>query len=167
MLKRRKSIRGCARSRSYGKNLLLAIFSLCRNIFLEHLADLLGFRTKNSREFIMNCENHHVTWQILYISFEAFSKELVRVYVIEILREKKPLTSNNFIQWRNDRVNNPNYHLLYDLTFNIFLGWKCFRSGIRRNNSLHALAGRQKVSTIMFIGNHHIYKSVIVNYVKI
>ena len=115
----------------------------------------------------MNCGNHHVTWQILYISYEVFSKDLVRVYVIESLREKKPLTSNNFIQWRNDRVNNPNYHLLYDLTFNIFLGLKCFRSGIRRNNSLHALEGRQKVSPIMFIANHHIYKSVIVTDMKI
>ena len=46
----------------------------------------------------MNCGNHHVTWQILYI-YEAFSKELVRVYVIENLREKKPLASNNFFQW--------------------------------------------------------------------
>ena len=71
------------------KNMLLAIFSLCRNIFLERLAELLGFRTKNSREFIMNCGNHHVAWQILYISFEAFSKDLVRVFVTESLREKK------------------------------------------------------------------------------
>ena len=145
------------------KNLLLAIFSLWRNI----LADLLGFIIKNSREFIVNCGNHRVTWQILYISYESFSKELFRVYVIDSLREKKPLKSNNFIQWRNDRVSNPSYHLLYDLTFNIFLGLTCFRSSLRRSNSLHALAGRQKVSPIMFIGNHHIYKSVIVNDMKI
>lgn len=35
------------------------------------------------------------------------------------------------------------------------------------NNSLHALAERQKIFPIMFIGNHHIYKSFIVNDMKI
>ena len=63
-------------------------------------------------------------------------------------------------------MNNPNYHLLYDLTFNIFLGLKCFRSGIRKNNLLRALARKQKVSPIMFIGNHHIYKFLVVNDMK-
>ena len=63
-------------------------------------------------------------------------------------------------------MNNPNYHLLYDLTFNIFLGLKYFRSGIRKNNLLRALARRQKVSPIMFIGNHHIYKFLVVNDMK-
>ena len=78
----------------------------------------------------------------------------------------KPLTSNNFIQWRNDQANNRNYYLLYDLTFNIFLGLKCFRSSIRRNNSLLALAKRQKVCPNMNFGNHHIYKYLIVNDMK-
>lgn len=34
---------------------LLAIFSLSGNMLLEYLADLLGFRTKKSLEFVMNC----------------------------------------------------------------------------------------------------------------
>ena len=35
------------------------------------------------------------------------------------------------------------------------------------NNSLHALVGRQKIFPIMSIGNHPIYKSLIVNDMKI
>ena len=105
----------------------------------------------------MNCGNQHVTCQILYMSCEAFSKKLVQVYVILSLQEKKSLASNNFIQWRKDQVNNPNYILLYDLTFTIVL---------KRNNSSQASAGKQKVSPIMF-WNYHIYKSLIVNDLKI
>ena len=51
--------------------------------------------------------------------------------------------------------------------FKILLGLKCFRSEIRLNNSLHALAGRQKTAPIIFIGNHHIYKDLILNDMKV
>ena len=64
MFKRRKSIQERSTSVRSGhmEKYLLAIFLLCQRIFLEHLVDLLGFRTKNSREFIMNCRNQYVTW---------------------------------------------------------------------------------------------------------
>ena len=149
------------------KNLLLAIFSLCRHEFLERLADMFGFQSKNAKEFILNCGNHHISWQILYISYEAFVRELTRIYVIECLKENNVATSTGFVQWKNERVINPNYNFYYDLVFNIFLGLKCFISGIRRNNSLYALAGRQKIAPLMFVGRHHIYKQLIVNDMKI
>ena len=62
--KRRKSTQERSTSVRSGhiEKYLLAIFLLCQRIFLEHLIDLLGFRTKNSREFIMNCRNPYVTW---------------------------------------------------------------------------------------------------------
>ena len=60
------------------------------------------------------------------------------------------------------------YHLYYDVTFNLLLGLKCFRAGIRRSNSLFALAGRQKVAPcLLFIGNHMIYRDIIVNDMQI
>ena len=47
--KRRKSIQERSTSVKSGRmeKYLLAIFLLCQSIFLEHLVDLLGFRTKN------------------------------------------------------------------------------------------------------------------------
>ena len=47
------------------------------------------------------------------------------------------------------------------------LGIKCFRPGIRRNNSAVALAGRQKLAPIMFLGKHDIYGLVICYDMKI
>ena len=52
----------------------------------------------------------------------------------------------NFMHWRNDQVLSPAYNPMYDLTFTFFLGVKCFRGGIRRNNSDFMLAGRQVVA---------------------
>ena len=52
---------------------------------------------------------------------------------------------------------------MYDLTFNIFLGLKWFRSVKSRNNSLHTLAGAHEGFPIMFFGNHLMYKSSIEN----
>ena len=59
-------------------------------------------------------------------------------------------TPEAFVHWKNNTVVNPN------LVFKNMLGTKCFRSGIRRNNSSVALAGRQKVVPTMFLGKHDI-----------
>ena len=42
-----------------------------------------------------------------------------------------------------------------------------FRSGIRRNNSTVALADRQKVAPIMFLGKHDVYRRFIFYDVKL
>lgn len=47
------------------------------------------------------------------------------------------------------------------------LALKCFRSGIRNNNSEFMLAGRQAFALVMFIGRHPIYQNIICNDVAI
>ena len=150
-----------------GKNLLLAVFRLCRKLFIEKLAYRLGFHSKKTIEYIVNCSNHHLSWQISSIAYEALSRELVFVYLLECLGEKEKPIPNRFTEWRRNEVKNANYHLYYDVTFNLLLGLKCFRAGICRNNSLFALAGCQKVVLIMFIGNHMIFRDIIVNDMQI
>lgn len=41
------------------------------------------------------------------------------------------------------------------------LGIKCYRSGVRSNNSKFMLAGRQACAPIMFVKRHPIYQSII------
>ena len=66
------------------KNLLLVIFVLCQNIFLEHLVDLLRCRTKNSWEFVMNCGNcalgRSSTYHMKHFSRSLLECMLLRVY---------------------------------------------------------------------------------------
>ena len=63
------------------KNLLLAIFRFCRNLFVEAIACKLGFWSEKAIEFIVNCGNHHISWQICSIAYKAFSEELLYIYV--------------------------------------------------------------------------------------
>ena len=65
------------------KNILQALFKFCSHIFLEELADRLGFKSKKGKEFIINCGDHHLSWQILTIIYEVLSQELVYAYLIE------------------------------------------------------------------------------------
>ena len=146
------------------KNLLLAIFKMCKDIFMKDLAVKLGFRSQNAIAFIINCGDHHLSYQILTICFEAIALELIRVYIQNC--DGKP-TANGFVTWRNDHVQNANFNFMYDLAFNILLGVKLYRAGIRRNNSDYALAGRQKVVPIFFLGKHQIYKPLVHNDMKI
>ena len=75
-------------------------------------------------------------------------------------------TIQNFVSWQNQRVVNPNFNFQYDLIFKIFLGLKCYRARIRHNNSQHAMAGRQAITPLMFIGNHLIYQTILLNDMK-
>lgn len=42
-------------------NFLRALFKFCRHVFLEILAQKLGFCSKKAKEFIINCRNHHLS----------------------------------------------------------------------------------------------------------
>ena len=134
---------------------------------MEALADKLGFKNKKAKEYIINCGDHHLSWQIVSIIYEAFSKELIHSYLVNAEPDDQEFSPQEFVIWRNEKVINPNYNFYYDLVFNLLLGLKCFRAGVRKNNSDYMLAGRQKAAPIMFIGKHVIYKSLIVNDMKL
>ena len=129
------------------KNMLLALFRMCKPIFLDEVSHKLGFISKNAKEFISNCGDHHLSWQILDICYEALGKELVHSYFVECIKYNRTASVNDFVVWRTE-AKNANIQFYYDLTFNIMLGLKCYRSGIRRNNSLYSLSGREKVAPL-------------------
>ena len=126
---------------------------------------MLGFKSKNAKNFIINCGDHHLSWQIISIIYEVFSKELIHSYLIDTNADN--VSPMEYVNWRNEKDINPNYNFYYDLVFNILLGLKCFRAGIGKNNSDYAVACQQKVAPIMFIGKHIIYKLSILNDMKI
>ena len=81
------------------KKLLLAVFWLCKKLLIEKLACRLGFRSKKAIEYIVNCGNHHLSWQIISIAYKAFSRELVVVYLLECLGKKAKPTPSHFPEW--------------------------------------------------------------------
>ena len=102
-----------------------------------------------------------MTWQIVVIVFHAFSLELMRICVKSCRDRNAEPSVPDLVTWGKNDVVNPNYNFYYDLIFNMFLGIKCFRSGVRKNNSRFMLAGRQVVAPLMYIGKHRIYQTLI------
>lgn len=141
-------------------NLFRALFSLTRSMFMEFLAEKLGFSSKKAREFIIGCGDHHLTWQIFQVSLYAISRELCRIYVVTCLRQNSDPSAGGFLLWVNN-TKNPNIVLMYHMAFTFFLSMKCFRSGVRNNNSDYMLAGRQAAVPVMFVKRHTIYPKLI------
>ena len=95
------------------------------------VADKLSFKSTKAKEFIINCGNHHLSWQIAMIVFEAFAKELIHVYV-ELCNDEGVLSdSSQLMIWQNERVINPNFNFYYDLIFTILSELKSYHAGIQ------------------------------------
>ena len=56
------------------KIFLLTIFKFTKDIFMFKLAEKLGFRSLKAKDFVINCGDHHLLWQIANIVFDAFAK---------------------------------------------------------------------------------------------
>ena len=59
------------------KNILLAIMQLCKHIFTDVVAEKMGFKTINAKNFVTNCGDHHISWQVFLVCLEAFARELL------------------------------------------------------------------------------------------
>ena len=44
------------------KNILLAIMQLSKHIFIDVVAEKMGFKTINAKNFMTNCGDDHITW---------------------------------------------------------------------------------------------------------
>ena len=99
------------------------------------LADKLGFKSSKAKDFIINCGDPHLFWQIAKIAFDAFTRELIHIFLQCCEYENLQPKIENFVTWRNQRVINPNFNFYYYLIVKIFQGFKYYCAGIRHNNS--------------------------------
>ena len=86
------------------KNFLLTIFKFTKDIFMFKLADKLGFKSLKAKDFIVNCADHHLSWQIATIVFDAFAKELIYVYIQYCEKENLDPSIEHLVSWRNEKV---------------------------------------------------------------
>lgn len=144
-------------------NMLRAFFSLCKEFCLNHAASCLGFCSKKATEYLTNGVNHHLTWQVLNIVFEAFALELVWVYVNYYVQRNEDASVKSFVTWKINNVKSATYIFVYDLIFHFYTAFKLFRGGVRKNNSSSMLAGRQALCPLMYAGKHPIYQKILYN----
>lgn len=82
------------------KNLLLAVLQLGKHIFVDVVADKMGFRSVNAKHFVTNVGDHHVSWQVLMVSLEAFAKELLFTYIVEGRNSGRTLSIHDLYEWK-------------------------------------------------------------------
>ena len=68
------------------------------------LADKLVFRSLKAKDFIINCGDHHLSWQIANIVFDGFAKELIHVFLQCCEYENLQPTIENFVSWKNKEL---------------------------------------------------------------
>ena len=147
------------------KNLLLAMMQICKRIFFDVVCVKIGFKSENAKNFVTNCGDHYVSWQIFQITLEVLAREIIYCYIIDAHLYRKNVLVLGMYNWKK-QIKNSNFHFYYDLVFKVMLECKCFRSDVRRNNSNFLLAGRQKAGKIMFFNKHDIYRSIIAHDMK-
>ena len=86
------------------KYFLLTIFKFTKDIFMFKLADKLDFRSSKAKDFIINCEDHHLLWQIANIAFDAFAKEVIHIFLQCCEYKHLQSTIEHFVSWRNQRI---------------------------------------------------------------
>ena len=142
------------------KNILLAIMQLCKHIFIDVVAEKMGFKTINAKNFMTNCGDHHISQRVLLVCSEAFARELLYRDIIAAQKEGREPCVIGMYSWKDD-IDNSNFNFYYDLVFNV-------RSGIRRNKSQFYVVSRQKEAYVMFFNMtwHDIYRTILRNDMK-
>ena len=137
---------------------------MCKRTIFDVVCDKMRFKSENAKNFVTNCEDHHISWQIFQINLEALAREIIHCYIIDTHVYGKNVSVLDKYN-RKEQMNNSNFHFHYNLVFNVMLGLKCFHSGVWRNNSNFPLAGRQKAGK-MFFNKHNIHRSIIAHDMK-
>ena len=83
------------------KNLLLVVFTLCKQIFVSVIAKT-EFISKNAQDFVTNVGDHHVSWKVFLIALQAFTKELLYVDHIDAISEGSSPSVSHLHTWKMD-----------------------------------------------------------------
>ena len=67
------------------KNILLAIMQLCKHILIDVVVKKMGFKTINAKNFVTNCGDHRISWQVFLVCKRA----VVYVYHCSAKRRKR------------------------------------------------------------------------------
>ena len=85
------------------KNFSLTIFKFTKDIFMFKLSDKLDFTSSKAKDFIIDCGDHHLSWQIANIVFDAFAKKLIHIFLRCCEYGNLQPTIETFVTWRNQR----------------------------------------------------------------
>ena len=93
------------------------------------LASLLGFRTPKAKEVMKAGIDHHRSRQILFITLEALTKELLFPYVHHSIRSDQSPMNEAFESWL-ENVKDQSYLFYFHITFSYLLAFQLFTEAV-------------------------------------
>ena len=141
-------------------NMARALMKLLWDPFLQHFTILLGFRSPRAQEIIHNGVDHHRSRQIISTLLNAFSKELIRPFVLEQRRKGEDADVNKYFEWLRGEVKDPNYIFAWRVCFTFLLAFQLYTESVRKNNHEHMLAARSAFAPLFYGRNHPRYREL-------
>ena len=83
---------------------------------MEEICKEISFVCKNAQVYAKKGANHHKLWDIIEISYTAFTEKLLNDFVCSFNKQGIPPTINNYWQL-SGKVHNPNYLFMQQITF--------------------------------------------------
>ncbi len=122
---------------------------------LETLATMVGFQTAKALLYAFNASNHHKSWEMLHIYFQA----IVQLQISHYIQTAPSPTAPEFFHWINLQPN-PTYRYVHHITFRYLTALFMFRQGVREGNSSLLLGGRFILGELFYTNNCRIYMEV-------
>ena len=132
-----------------------SLMSLCWDVFFQEICKELGFVSPNALAYAKKGSDHHKMWDILEITYIAFSDEIISMFVTECKRIDAPITAKNFWIWKS-QLRNPNILFVLKITFVYLHALIMLRRGYRFNNAEYICCNRSTVISV-FGRNHSNY----------
>ena len=139
-------------------NMAKKLLKVCWEPFLSTVAKGLGFRTPRAQDVFKNGVDHHRSRQVLEVSLQALSSELLLPYVRECLSESIAPTGEGYQRWVQDEVEDDTYMFLYHVTFSYLLAFHLYTEATRKNHSRRMMAARVVFAPLFFVGHHPKYQ---------
>ena len=121
---------------------------------------VFNFKSENAQRAAKRVNDHHKGWTLLNIARDALAKEMVIPFVRkQISQGNKDMSVVNFMRFLGE-VNDPNYLLIADITFEFIDSICMYRAGIRNENHSFMYAARAKVAKLWSARHHPSYREI-------
>ena len=138
-----------------------SFINFCWEPFMKEICIHLGFVTENAQMYAKKGSDHHKLWDILEITYIAFTDELLVEFVRHCLKNKIEPSADNYWRFFSTNVRNPNYVYVQQMVLTFLHALMILRKGVRSNNQQYIYAGKDKLSMLFFGRNHPHYHQLI------
>jgi len=141
-------------------NMAKVLLNLCWLPFLSEFGKTLGFRSPKAQDVLKNGIDHHRSREVLEISLQALSSELLLPYIRDCKRLTIQPSAENYQKLIEEKIKSNNYMFFYHLTFSYLLAFHLYTEAVRKNHSKRIMAARVIFAPLFYTSHHPKYQYI-------